>query len=222
MRLSTISSQFVFNLPSTFLPTELVAQYNEALEKNWIQYSNVTDYLNSTIKSINYPGLSMETPEQIRMRGKKINFKPVTNVHDILTTRDLTVTFRSVDSDLNYMMLWEICQKHYMALSSGNGPSNIEHHYLDPFVMKVVDIHRDVIYTTTFRELIFKSLDDTTFDYSEQSYNNKEFSVVFTFNWIEVDFNLTKSKILDLSGNYPVIQQIGTTDNGYTINPFGR
>lgn len=222
MRLSTISSQFVFNFPSTFLPSEILAGYDAVLEKNWIQYNNVIDYLNSTIKTVNFPGLSIDLPEQIRMRGKKINYKPVTNVHDIVTSRDLDVTFRSVDSDLNYLLMWDIMQKHYMALSDSSGASTIDNHYIDPFVLKILDANRDVLYTITFRELIFKNLSDTSFDYSDQAYSNKEFTASFRYNWQEVDFNLTKSKILNLTGEYPTIQQIGATGGGYFMNPFGR
>jgi hypothetical protein len=63
MRLSSQNSQFVFNLPSNFLPQEIIDTYKPILEKNWIQYDNVIDYINSTIKSVTYPGLNITTPE---------------------------------------------------------------------------------------------------------------------------------------------------------------
>lgn len=102
MRLSSQSSQFIFNLPSDFLPTEIINTYTPILEKNWVQYENVIDYLNSTIKSVSFPGLSIQTPEQRLLHGKYRSYKPATNVNDIVTNREFTVTFRSVDSDLNY------------------------------------------------------------------------------------------------------------------------
>ena len=52
MRLSSQGSQFVFNLPSDFLKPEVLATYTPILEKNWVQYENVIDYINSTIKSV--------------------------------------------------------------------------------------------------------------------------------------------------------------------------
>ena len=45
MRLSSQSSQFIFNLPGDFLPAEIIETYGPILEKNWIQYENVIDYL---------------------------------------------------------------------------------------------------------------------------------------------------------------------------------
>ena len=87
MRLSSQSSQFIFNLPSDFLPTEIINTYTPILEKNWVQYENVIDYLNSTIKSVSFPGLSIQTPEQRLIRGKYRSYKPATNVNDIVTNR---------------------------------------------------------------------------------------------------------------------------------------
>jgi hypothetical protein len=52
MRLSSQSSQFVFNLPANFVPPEVLNSYTPILDKNWIQYENVIDYLNSTIKAV--------------------------------------------------------------------------------------------------------------------------------------------------------------------------
>ena len=52
MRLSSQSSQFIFNLPSDFLRTETINTYQPILEKNWVQYDNVIDYLNSTINGV--------------------------------------------------------------------------------------------------------------------------------------------------------------------------
>jgi hypothetical protein len=113
MRLNSQSSQFIFNLPSDFLPREIIESYNPILEKNWIQYEDIISYLNSTIKSVNFPGISFDMPKQILMRGKERQYKPARNPQDITTTHDLTVTFRSVDSDLNYWLMFDIMTKHY-------------------------------------------------------------------------------------------------------------
>ena len=45
MRLSSQGSQFVFNLPQDFIPQEILNSYTPLLEKNWVQYENVLDYL---------------------------------------------------------------------------------------------------------------------------------------------------------------------------------
>ena len=197
MRLSSQGSQFVFNLPQDFIPQEILNSYTPLLEKNWVQYENVLDYLNSTIKSINLPGISFDTPQQMLVRGKVRKFKPATNVQDILTTHEATVNFRSVDSDLNYWILFDIIIKHYL---------NTDTNFLNPFSISVVDIHRDAIYTINLKEIIIKSFSDLQFDYSQQKINSKEFTMTLHFNFYDIEFNLNKSKLLEL-GDVPTIVQ---------------
>lgn len=204
MRLSSQSSQFVFNLPQNFLKPDIIETYKPILEKNWVQYENIIDYLNSTIKSINFPGISFEPNKQILMRGKERQFKPAKNVQDIATTHDLTITFRSVDSDLNYWLMFDIITKHYLDVSNS---------FLDPFSMTCLDIHRDAIYTIKFYEIIVKSLNENTFNYSQQKINAKDFTMTFHFNFYDIEFLLNKSKVLE-SGDVPkIIQNYGPSDN---------
>lgn len=199
MRLSSQSSQFVFNLPSDFLPQEIINTYKPILEKNWVQYETVIDYLNSTIKSINYPGLSIQTPEQNLIRGKTRAYKPSTNVQDILSTHELAITFRSVDADLNYWLAYDILTKHYL---------DVTNMYINPFILTAVDIWRDAIYRIKFMEIIAIGLSDNTFDYSQQKVNSKEFTITFKFNFTDVEFLLNKSKILEVGAVPTIIQKI--------------
>lgn len=197
MRLSSQSHQFIFNLPLSFLPPEMIETYNPILEKNWIQYENVIDYLNSTIKSVNFPGISFDLPMQIRMRGKERNFKSSKNVQDIVTTRELQVTFRSVDSDLNYWIMFDIINKHYL---------DTDNQFLNPFTITSLDIKRDAIYVIKFYEIILRSLSDNNFNYSNQKVSSKEFTLTFNFNFYDIEFLLNKSKVLEL-GDIPIIIQ---------------
>ena len=198
MRLSSQNSQFIFNLPQAFLKPEVINTYTPILEKNWVQYENVIDYLNSTIKGVNFPGISFDLVKRIEVRGKERFLKPAKNVQDITTTHDLTVTFRSVDSDLNYWLMFDIISKHYL---------DVDNAFLEPFTITCVDIHRDAIYVIRFYEIILKALSDNTFNYSQQKVNAKEFTITFHFNFYDIEFLLNQSKVLEL-GNVPQIIQI--------------
>ncbi len=169
------------------------------MEKNWVQYDNVIDYLNSTIKSVNFPGLTIQTPEQTLMRGKKRAYKPATNIQDIITTRELSIVFRSVDADLNYWLTYDIFSKHYL---------DVENLFIKPFTITAIDIWRDAIYIIKFREIIAMSLGELTFDYSQQKTNPKEFTLVVKFNFFDVEFLLNKSKVLERERLPIIIQRI--------------
>ena len=199
MRLSSQNSQFVFNLPSDFIPQEIINSYSPILKKNWIQYENVIDYLNSTIKSITYPGLQIETPEQKLIRGKLRSYKPSKNVQDILASREIQVVFRSVDSDLNYWICYDIFTKHYL---------DTDHLFINPFTLTAIDIWRDGIYKIKFFELIAISLSENVFNYSQQKVQSKEFTMTFKFNFTDIEFLLNKSKVLELGEVPRIIQKI--------------
>jgi hypothetical protein len=199
MRLSSQGSQFIFNLPSDFIKQEIIETYTPILEKNWVQYENVIDYINSTIKSVNFPGVGFDMPKQTNMRGKERQFKPAKNVQDITSTHDLTVTFRSVDSDLNYWLVFDILTKHYL---------DVEESWVNPFTITCVDIHRDAIYVIRFYEIILKGLSDNTFNYSQQKVNSKEFTMNFHFNFYDIEFLLNRSKVLELGALPSIIQRL--------------
>lgn len=199
MRLSSQGSQFIFNLPSDFIKQEVINTYTPVLEKNWVQYENVIDYINSTIKAVNFPGIGFDMPRQINMRGKERQFKPAKNVQDITTTHDLTVTFRSVDSDLNYWLMFDILNKHYL---------DVDNAWVNPFTITCVDIHRDAIYVIRFYEIILKGLSENTFNYSQQKVNAKEFTMTFHFNFYDIEFLLDKSKVLELGALPTIIQRL--------------
>jgi len=198
MRLSSQNSQFVFNLPSDFIPQEIINSYTPILEKNWIQYDNVIDYLNSTIKSVEYPGLQIETPQQNLIRGKIRAYKPAKNVQDILTSKDIKITFRSVDADLNYWIIYDIFVKHYL---------DVDNLYINPFVITALDIWRDAIYRITFMEIMLINLSENTFNYAQQKVQAKEFTLTFKFNFSDVEFLLNKSKVLELGSVPKIIQK---------------
>jgi hypothetical protein len=172
-----------------------VETYKPILEKNWVQYENVIDYLNSTIKSVTVPGLSLDTAKQIMIRGKNIDHKPATNVQDILTNREISIVFRSVDSDLNYWILFDIFLKHYV---------DVNNQYINPFTLTVLDIWRDAIYRISFQQIILIAYSDNKFDYSDQKISAKEFTLTFKFNFIDIEFLLNESKVLEV-GTMPRI-----------------
>lgn len=198
MRLNSQGSQFIFNLPSDFLPSEIIATYQPILEKNWVQYENVIDYLNSTIKSVSFPGITIETPNQTIMRGKQISYKPSKNVQDIVG-HELQIKFASVDSDLNYWLMFDIFTKHYL---------DVENLFINPFTITALDIHRDGIYVIKFFQIILKNLSSNTFDYSQQKVSAKEFELTFSFNFYDIEFLLNQSKVLELGTVPQIIQKI--------------
>jgi hypothetical protein len=55
--------------------------------------------------------------------------------------------------------------------------------------------------------MIVKSITNKMFDYSQQKLQEREFTMVVNFNFIDVEFNLNQSKVLEL-GEVPTIVQV--------------
>ena len=72
MRLSAQNNQFIFNLPLDLIEPYLSEQFQKLLDKNFMPYDSVIDYVNSTIKEVVFPAASFNTKEQI-IRGVKVS-----------------------------------------------------------------------------------------------------------------------------------------------------
>jgi hypothetical protein len=113
MRLSSQNNQFVFNFPNDFIPKDIEDRMLIFMEKNFIPYDGVLDYINSTIKEITYPSIQFNTSTQTLKRGKEVHWKNAGSVYDNFT-RELDITFRSVDAHINYFMLMEILNEYFL------------------------------------------------------------------------------------------------------------
>lgn len=199
MRIGTQGSQFVFNLPSDLIPKSIIDRYIPILEKNWIQYENVLDYLNSTIKEVSFPGMALSLPEQTLHYGKKRSYRPVTNVNDIVTTRELSIIFRRVDSDLNYWILRDIFDNKYL---------DVTETFSNPFQIIALDIHRDAIYEVSFKEIILSNMSEIVFAYNQQSFDEQTFTINFNYNFYDIEFILNGEKTIELTDDeIPTIKQ---------------
>lgn len=198
MRLNSISSNFIFQFPTDFLPEKIINSFQKLLEKNWVQYDNVLDYINSTILSVDFPGLSLDLPEQIMYQSKKRSYMPSTNPYDIVSSTELNLELRSVDSDLNYWILHSVFMYYYKKKDA---------QYTAPFILSVLDINRDEIYQIKFREIIMKNISERTFNHSQQAVDAKNFTVTLNFNYWDIEFMLDKNKILVMGDDgEPVIK----------------
>ncbi len=188
--LPRMNSEFLFNLPSDFIPREVLADYDGLIDQMQMPYTNILDFLNHTIKSISFPGFSAEPNKQTTLRGKYIGYKPAKPFQDLITTREINVIFNTTSGSLNYFILLDIFQKHYL---------DTDHLYVQPIMVSSLDPFKNAIYTIKYYEVILVAISETTFDYSVQKVNPSEFTLTFVFNYMNIDFNLTKAKILDVN-----------------------
>lgn len=185
MQLSTISNQFQFNLPSDFLPPGIEAKYEPMLRKNHVVYNSVLDYLNSTILEIILPGLNFNFSTQVKKR-KKIRSKAAENIYDTFNN-EVEIVFRSADANFNYLIMLNAVTASRLDLDRPNDP--------DMFLF-VVDTYSDVLMKVTFRSVMLKSLSEARFGYAKNEAQDNTFTLTFTFNYIDVEFMLDETDII--------------------------
>jgi hypothetical protein len=185
MQLTTVSNQFQFNLPTDFLPPGLEAKYEPMLRKNHVVYNSVLDYVNSTILEVVMPGINFDFSTQVKKR-KKIRSKAAENIYDAINN-EVEIVFRSVDANLNYLIMFDAVVSSRLDLDRPNDP--------DMFVL-VVDTYGDVLMKVTFRSVMLKSLSECRFAYPKNVGQDTSFTMAFTFNYVDVEFLLDQSEII--------------------------
>lgn len=180
MRISAQNNQFILNLPIDFIEPYLYDQFELLMEKNFIPYDSIIDYINSTIKECVFPSLSFETKEQTLRRGKVVNWKDSKSVFDTFTN-EIDITFRAVDSYLNYFILLEILIEFYL---------NNEKHQIPMFNLDILDKDGDLIYTVEFKEILLKNIGEIRLGYQMQDIGEKTFTITFKYNFIDIIWRL--------------------------------
>ena len=186
MNLSSLSSQFIFNLPTDFISQDIKNKYKKMLRKNHIPYDDVLDYINSTITEVAFPSMSYITPEQTMYHGKQIQWKGAQNVYDTFN-RELDVTFDSVNSHLNYFILVDILVSEYLDTSKTYSPD---------LSITILDKHGDAIFDVLFRSVNIKSLSETRLNFADQAVDQKTFTMSFIYNYIDIKYNLDDNDII--------------------------
>jgi hypothetical protein len=193
MRISSQNNQFVFNLPENFINDELEEKFKKLMDKNFIPYNTVMDYINSTIKDIVFPSVSYETAEQHLKHGKRIVWREAGNVMDKFQG-EIDVTFRSIDSHLNYFMITECLNNFYLN----------KENYLDLISINILDKDGDVIYTILLKDVVYKSVSEIRLAYYATLFDEQTFTIQFAYNYIDIrwelnDYDLNGKSIFDIN-----------------------
>lgn len=184
MRISAQSNQFIFNLPIDFIEPYLYDQFQKLMDKNFVPYDSVVEYLSSTIKEIVFPSSSYENKEQVLRRGKVVAWKDSKSVFDTFTN-EIDITFRSVDSYINYFMLLQILVEFYL---------NNKKEQIPMFNIQILDKDGSLIYTIIFDEVLLKSIGELRLGYQMYDIGEKTFTITFRYNFLDIRWEIDGDK----------------------------
>lgn len=179
MRSKSQNNQFLFNLPQGFVDEELEKKFQTLMEKNFVPYANIIDYISSTIKNIVFPSVSYDTVKQINKHGKQSRFREAGNVMDKFQG-ELDVIFKSVDSHLNYFIMLELSTSYYLKGEN----------FLPELTIQILDKDGDIIYTVILTEVIVLSLSELQLSYNSSNFSEQTFSFQISYNRIRIEWGI--------------------------------
>ena len=189
MRINSQNNQFVFHLPQAYITKDIEEKFQILMDKNFVQYNDVMDYLNSTIKDMVFPSVSYDKVTQTKYHGKKVNWREAGNVADKFQG-EIDITYRSVDSHLNYFLLLEISNRFYLQ----DNPN-----YMPTLNIKILDKDGDVIYIILLKDVIISSLSELRLAYNATDFQEQTFTLQLSYNYIEIMWSINRDEIQEQS-----------------------
>lgn len=171
-------NQFVYQLPTDFVPNDIETKYKSFLTREHSMYNNIVDYLNSAIMGVDIPSMNFPTVEQNARYGKKINFRGGTAPYDTFT-RDFKIRFKAVDNFMNYFILQDIMMFHYI---------NVDAIFVQPFTISILDKNRDEMFKYVLREITVTGLVGKDLGYEKTDQEFDTFDLSFVANFIDWEY----------------------------------
>jgi hypothetical protein len=172
MIINSRSSNFFFTFPKGFFSQSVIDKYTPYIKRNFLPYDTLENFMAAQIQSVTFPTISMEPVQQTRTYGKKQEYKNSVPIADLFT-RDLQVTFKTLDGYINY---WIFLENALDYLSFEN-----KQLYFDDLQMRFLDQEGRVVLTTQYKGSYFKGMTEVTLSYSDNNPDFKTFTASFGF-----------------------------------------
>lgn len=182
-------NQFKFFFPKDFLYKSVEKKYEQHLIEMAVPYKSVIDFLNSTIKSITFPGITGNSTVKQMQAGKVVNYRQGLKFSQVVN-RNFNVSFRLVDAYLNYWLMYEQLMKYtnYEAEDTTQvlDVPLIDNEFFPDFEVEYLTTDGEVSILQRLRQIVFTGISDLTPSYTDTSNSAREFTCNFSFNFLEL------------------------------------
>ena len=176
---------FSFNFPIGFIPDKINEKYKKAILKLPQPHLTVIDFLNSTIQSINFPGLSISPSQQEfagTYAGKDTKWKNSIVIPDMFE-KNLSITFKYVNGFVNYWLMFEIFL-HYLDFQNTEP-------FLENLKLYTMDSTGDILMEFDMIQTLFTSISSLDLSYSSNNPTFSTFNCTFVYN--NINMNIKES-----------------------------
>ncbi len=182
MILNARQNGFIFNFPKGFLYEEVVEKYGGYVKRMPIPYDTVTDFVNSTIQSINFPTLrGIDSVEQVRPGGFRQTYKSATTLQNLIQ-REFSVTFKLGEGFINYWIMYDQIVK----FLDFQNPEQ----YFPEFRLMLLDNDGIIMASVVLQQILVTSLSEIQLNYSSSTPQFQTFSVGFRCNYVNLKLEI--------------------------------
>lgn len=183
--------KFSLKLPVNFFIPKISEKYNRYIKLQNSYFHDISQLINESIMRVEIPGLDQELKSQTTSTGTSSNgavgsqdvtlYPDSRPLEEIIESNTINITFRHLDSYINYFYLMELWYHMYL----GNQKEN-------RFIIPVTCLNSDnfPVFNVTYSQCIFKTMPGMSLLYDNQSRDFKEFTCSFGYSNMEVDFDL--------------------------------
>jgi hypothetical protein len=183
MILNARSNSFYFVFPKGFFPDPIQQKYIDYVKRQPNPYDTLTSFMNSTIQSINLPSMSMDSSEQVRNLGKRVNYQSATPVQDLFN-REFQVSFRIGEGFINYFIMLETV---LLKLDFKNPDVFIQN-----LPVRIMDNQGNILVSLIFKEVTLTSLSSIELNYTQNAPQVYTFQVGFRYNYIDINLEIAR------------------------------
>lgn len=173
MIINARSSNFMFVFPKGFWSEKISQKWMPYIKRNPIlPYDSLDTFMSSTIQSVTFPTINIEQVQQIRTLGKQQEYTSAKPVKDLIT-REMSVTFRLIDGNVNYLIFVDNLYE-YLDFKS-------EMLYQEDLMLRFLDQEGHIVSTSKYKGVYPKSVSEVSLSYSSNDPTFQTFSASFGF-----------------------------------------
>jgi hypothetical protein len=182
MLLNVRQNGFILLFPPDFFSDRVKEKYKKYYQSLILPYDKIEDFVASTIQSVDFPGWNMDEVSQVRLLGKKQEYKNAVQVPDLFQ-RQFTITFKMTDAYLNYFIFLE---NSLDFLDFKNREQTFS-----PIRLVLLDNQGYAVASVIFERPILMSQDGFKLSYSSATPDFKTFTAKFSYFKfdLELDFD---------------------------------
>jgi hypothetical protein len=194
MILNARQNGFLINLPQDFFNPEIDKKYEKYYRNLMTPYRSLSDFMASTIQTVNFPGFQSQLPQQVRVLGKRQESQSAVPIADQFT-RELKISFKLTDGWMNYFIFLDNMlnyldfanvNPHNTQNSLGQALSvppvaSVNHPFFGPIRLTILNNEGYAFTSLIFNRPMIKGLTDFQLSYAAVKSEFKSFAVTFQY-----------------------------------------